>query len=354
MDIKQRTKIYGAIIAVLLIGLYFYGNIALFISVYLGVFIFVAVRAMQLKGRKRAVLALMLSYFIIFIIQLIFYVNTLASPGAWLEHPLKKLFAIFALLLPVVISRYVSVSNNAEIYLPSLKEATTIGFAEIHDYSGKIKGAIDVIQGARKSLSPENIRGILGNINRNDSFDYVNNGTLTEDYFKVARQSMGDPYIYIIITDTGSPTSEIISVFTQKQFNHASLSFDADMKTIVSYNGGEGIYPPGLNQEMLSWFHKKPDSGILIYRLSVSAEQKMAALERIGKINREGSAYNTVGLLTNKSYKPNIMYCSQFVYSIIESVGAAYFDAPTGAIHPTDFIEKDYYRKLEFVEAIRL
>ena len=150
-------------------------------------------------------------------------------------------------------------------------------------------------------------------------------------------------------SNTGTSASEIISVFTQKQFNHASLAFDAKLQTTVSYNGGEHIYPPGLNCEMINFFYKKSDASILVYRLPVTHEQKRAAIDRIYQVNKEGSAYNILGLFVHKRlHKPNIMYCTQFVCKMLEDAGLLYFEKIDGKISPTDLIELDYYRRLKF------
>lgn len=97
---------------------------------------------------------------------------------------------------------------------------------------------------------------------------------------------------------------------------------------------------------------KKNDASILVYKLKVTYEQKLQMINKIQQINEEGSAYNLLGLLTGSSNKPNIMYCSQFLYSMLDSVGAIYFNKPRKSLKPTDFIERDYERKLEFVEKI--
>lgn len=49
-------------------------------------------------------------------------------------------------------------------------------------------------------------------------FRYVSNETLTDKYFKAASNSLDDEHIYIMLTDSGSPASELISVFTKRQF----------------------------------------------------------------------------------------------------------------------------------------
>ena len=116
-------------------------------------------------------------------------------------------------------------------------------------------------------MSSDNLKSVLDDLPRHDSFRYINNGSLTAEYFAEAAKSLADPHVYIVISNTVSVASEIISVFTQRQYNHASLSFDRELRTIISYNGGERVYPPGLNHEMITFFNKKPGASILIYSL---------------------------------------------------------------------------------------
>ncbi len=78
-------------------------------------------------------------------------------------------------------------------------------------------------------------------------------------------------------------------------------------------------------------------------------------IEKISKINEEGSAYNILGLVFKFSFRSNIMYCSQFVYSLLYYADCDFLQ-PTDAfsIKPTDFIEKDYKRKMEFLYELKL
>jgi hypothetical protein len=330
------------------LALFFYGDITLFNLTYFAVFIFMSFRTLQTTGRKRTRLFLIVSYLIVMGIQMAFYALVVEN-----GQPFSKLFAVAALLMPVIIGHYVSVSKHSELYLPTLKEAATISFSQLSAFNSSAVKTLSKLDKARNSLSPDKFKKIIDDLPRHDSFRYVNSGSLTDDYFTAVNSSLNDLYLYLIISDTGTPASEIISVFTQKQFNHASLAFDARLETIVSYNGGERVYPPGLNHEMVSFFNKKLDASILVYRLPVTREQKQSAINKIYEINKDGSAYNLLGLLVGKSFKSNIMYCSQFVYSMLKHIGASYFET-SGIIKPTDLIEKDYFRKLEFVEELRL
>jgi hypothetical protein len=343
----------NVLIAVVFVALYFYGDTLLFILAYFAVFLFVSFRAIQSTGRKRTRALLIVTYFVVFLLQTIFYYHIVTGNDDWTEYPFRKLFAVAIILFPMAISRYVAVNKYTELYLPSLLEAATISFSQLQEFAGILRQTKHMAKKTKVSLSYSNFKEITDDLPKHDSFNYVNSGTLTEEYFLAAEKSLDDPGLYIVISNTGTAASEIISVFTQNQFNHASLSFDADLTTIVSYNGGVNVYPPGLNREMVDFLCMKEDASILIYKLPVTIEQKKLALDKIEQINREGSAYNMLGLVTGHSYKPNIMYCSQFVYKILELIGASYFKAE-GTIKPTDLIEKDYHRKLEFMKEIKL
>ncbi len=77
-------------------------------------------------------------------------------------------------------------------------------------------------------------------------------------------------------------------------------------------------------------------------------------LDKIVEINEHGSAYNLLGLFLKKSYKPNIMYCSQFVYKLLAHAEAQPFEMDPNEIRPTDLIELDYERKLTLEYKIQL
>ncbi|MCL1904459.1 MAG: hypothetical protein FWF94_08620 [Oscillospiraceae bacterium] len=328
-------------------ALFFYGDFTLFMLTYITTFIFLSFRAVQSAGRKRSRFFLVVTYIIVLFLQVIFYTIIMYE-----ERVLSRVFSILAFLLPIIVGHFVA-GRNKERNLPRFQETVTISFAQIHALGNDISRAINKFKKNGKNLSYKNFKYIIEDMPRHNTFRYVNTESLTADYFNAAEEKLDDPHLYVVISNTGAPSSEFISTFTQKQFNHASLAFDAELQTIVSYNDGQRVYPPGLNYEAVSYFNRKHDASILVYSLKVTHEQKRAAIDLVAKINREGSAYNLLGLLFGRSYKSNIMYCSQFVYFILEHIGASYFHV-SGVVKPTDFIEKDYLRKLSFVEEIKL
>ena len=189
---------------------------------------------------------------------------------------------------------------------------------------------------------------IIKDMPRHNVLEYVNKDTISKAFYDDAGASIGDGYIYIVLSSTGTAASELIRSVTKKDYSHVSLSFDADLKTLLSYNGGNNLFAPGMSHELLKFFYKKNDANLLVYKLKATKEQKQAALDEVRKIDAEGSSYNLIGLLLPYSHKENIMFCSQFVYGILKKTGLDYFEKEPYDVKPMDFVELDLRRNLEF------
>lgn len=208
---------------------------------------------------------------------------------------------------------------------------------------------ISLYDNSKDALNRQNIKYFVSEIPRHGYIRYTSQHNLPDKFFALSTEAIeNDDQLYIILSKTGSPASEVISLFTHKDFNHISLSFDRNLETMVSYNGGGHLQEPGLNSENLNSLQQKEDSHVLVYSLKATKEQQYNILSKINKINNEGSAYNVVGLVTSHSIRPNMMFCSQFVYSMFQDTGLNFFDAPHGQVKPTDFIEKDDQQLLTF------
>jgi hypothetical protein len=305
---------------------------------------------LTVNGKKHKIVMAVI-YLLIMVFQLVYNTLVAFSENNTAFMSIRgKFVGIIMVLIPFFIQRLTSESKNVKFYLPSVQDVSVFTFNELVENINTLK---KIVNKGQESLSKENIDGLLKDIPRHNSFRYINKGSLTDEYFEIAYQTLEDLNIYIIISNTGSPAGEIISIFTKKQYNHASLSFDKNLKTIISYNGGEKLYPPGLNMEMLKYFNKKDDSSIIVYSLPVTPEKKKAIIDKIIEINRQGNAYNLIGLVFKFSFKPNIMFCSQFVYKMLKMAEIHYFDKKDGQIKPTDLIELDYYRKLKYEYEIK-
>jgi hypothetical protein len=191
---------------------------------------------------------------------------------------------------------------------------------------------------SRGSLSLGDIGYLIRDLPRHSSSRYLTRRSLPDGWFERAYAALEEPYVYIVVSDTGSPASRFIGIFTAARYNHVSLSFDGALETLVSYNGGNGAANPGLNAEGLEFFGQRAGASLEVYRLRLEPAQKTGLIERIRAIDREGSSYNLLGLLTGKSALPNIMFCSQFVYSVLDGAGLAYFEKEEGEVRPEDFI----------------
>jgi hypothetical protein len=273
-----------------------------------------------------------------------------AEKNSVLDSVIGRIMGLILVQIPFIFSKLISENRDSKSYFPSVQDLSVFTFNEL---AKNIAAVNDVIKQGQKNMSKENVNRLMQDLPRHNSIRYINKGSLTDEYFDMAYKTLDDLKVYIIVSNTGSPASEIISMFTRKQYNHASLSFDKELKTIISYNGGENIYPPGLNMEMVKYFNKKQDSSIIVYSLPISAEKKKMIIKKIREINTEGNAYNLFGLVLKFSFKPNIMFCSQFVYKMLKDAGLNYFEKEEGKIRPTDLIELDYDRKLNYEYKIK-
>ncbi|GAA0180331.1 hypothetical protein SH2C18_30430 [Clostridium sediminicola] len=348
-DLKQYKMFVNISKIMAFLILLFYGDKAIFILAAIFVFLLMIFRAVKINSRKRFRMYLMFIYIILLVGQLIFFARNLFNyQYISLIYFINKIIGIFLLALPYLFESLITINKYTEFYFPSVQDINTMSFSEIKSAINKLHEKVKGIDKIKNRISTDKLEEIVKDLPRHSSIKYINDGTLTNDYFKTAYNSLKDPYIYIVISNTGSAASELISVFTKKQYNHASLAFDYDLKTIISYNGGEKVYPPGLNHEMIEFFNKKEEASIIVYKVKASENQKKQLIDRIKEINEEGSAYNMMGLVFKSSHKPNIMFCSQFVYKMLKYADLAYFDKEDGKVKPTDLIELDYYRKLQF------
>lgn len=233
-------------------------------------------------------------------------------------------------------------------YADVLPTEESFNFSDVKKMFEQLSANINVPKpdGQRNVVS--DIGKLVKDLPKHNAFIYINKGSLSEEYFEEAEKTLDNGYLYIVLSSTGSAAGETIRRVTKKEYSHASLSFDDNLKTIVSYNGGENIYSPGLNEEMIEFFCQKDDANIIIYKIKASREQKEKVLNEVKNINEQGSSYNVLGLFLPYSHKKNIMFCSQFVYCMLEAAGLTYFEKQPEKVKPTDFVELDYERKLEY------
>ena len=352
--LKQLISLLNLFAAFIMVVLLFYGDKALFALAYILITALMISRTLKVEEESKSRISLIIVYTGVLVLKLLFNSSGIFGNGILGIPPsVAKIIGVILIYIPFMIDHFVTVKRYTRFLFPSMDEIASFSFNTFRSNRDNIKGKLGAVHKARKSMSRQNIDEVLRDIPRHSSRRYINNGSLTNEYFEQAYQSLDDPYVYIIISNTGSAASEMISLFTNKEYNHASISFDYDLKTIISYNGGEKVYPPGLNAEMVEYFNKKSDASIMVYKLKTNSPQKKLLIDEIKKINEEGSAYNLLGLLLRYSHKPNIMFCSQFVYKMLKMADLHYFEKKETNVKPTDFVELDYRRQLEFAYEIQ-
>lgn len=60
-----------------------------------------------------------------------------------------------------------------------------------------------------------------------------------------------------------------------------SFAFDRDLFTIISYNGGERVEPPGLDTELVESLAERTGVSVMVYQPPASYGQKRMILNRI-------------------------------------------------------------------------
>lgn len=353
-DLLDSSARHEALVLCVIAVVFLTGTQKVYDSLFFLVAVLMILRTLCSGFHTHEKVALCVGYIVLYKVQTVYTISTIFEKS---HHPAVywtlRAVGVLMLLLPLFVERFVTANKSASFYLPSVEEVQTISFGYLRENKDRLIRTIGDVERTAGKLTPGNLSEVFINTAGHSSTHYVNQGNLTDEFFAHAAQAMDDPWMYIIISDTGSAASELIGSFTKRMYNHASLAFDRQLDTILSYNGGQNIYPPGMNAEMVSHFYQKSDASVLVYRIAASRQQKETILATIRKINEEGSAYNRMGLVTKKSYKPNIMFCSQFVYRMLQEAGLTYFEKQPGQVRPTDFVEMDYHRKLEFVEEIR-
>jgi hypothetical protein len=353
-DLVTERKFMNMIVWVVLLGMAFFGTLPIFILVYVFLAMLMIMRTWLGRALRRVKITTSLVYLLIMVLQITFSSAVIFRQHIYLGTGFfSRVFGTLLVLAPLLAERMLIIRQDTDFYLPSIKEAATLSFSEFNAQKDAVIHSVQSLGKVKQALAVDKLMPLFTDLKRHSSMRYINDGSLTQSYFDSVAATMADPYIYIVISNTGSNASELISLFTQKQYNHASLSFDRDLQTIISYNGGENVYPPGLNPEMVAAFHQKSDASVLVYRLATTLAQKQQIAAKIKQINQTGSAYNIIGLVVKRSLRPNIMFCSQFVYQMLRLSGLAYFTKADGNVKPTDLVELDYYKKLDFCYEIK-
>ncbi len=150
-------------------------------------------------------------------------------------------------------------------------------------------------------------------------------------------------YIYLVFTDTGTYFTKLIKLFTKRQYNHASLSMDAELYNVYSF-GRKNIRNPFnggfVREDMGNELFQTASA--TIYRCCVTEEQYHRIKQLMSKFEQQSDQYryNLLGLfaimLKKQWNRKNAFFCSQFVALVLEEVGITKFKKSVSLVTPQD------------------
>lgn len=132
MDLKGYLIGVYILFGALLVGLLVFGNQLAFLLTYGAVFLCTLARTLSMQTKKRIKGYLVVAYAGVLAAQVVLCIQVLfVEKGTFYDQPFRRLFGVLLVLVPLVVSRYVSVGKYAQFYLPSLQDLSTISFAEL-------------------------------------------------------------------------------------------------------------------------------------------------------------------------------------------------------------------------------
>ena len=163
--------------------------------------------------------------------------------------------------------------------------------------------------------------------------------------------------IYIVLTKTGTLLSKAIGMYTGKEMNHASVSFDAELFNMYSFGRTQ------LNNPLSGGFlRENAETGLLepadcvIYRCTVSHHQylEMRRIVHYMYSNRDRYKYNFLGLfgivMQMELRRERAYFCSQFVATLLKMGGLPVYQNPAfmtpHCISELPYLEKVFAGKL--------
>ncbi|GAE94231.1 hypothetical protein JCM21714_3371 [Gracilibacillus boraciitolerans JCM 21714] len=158
---------------------------------------------------------------------------------------------------------------------------------------------------------------------------------------------MNQEYVYIMLSDTGTLFTNVIKTYTKAPYNHASLSFDSELKEMYSFGRKKPTNPlhGGFVKEDIftGTYSKYPNTSCVIYRLQVTEreKQKMKRILEVFIKNNHKFLYNILGVIGVSLKEPvefsNSYFCSQFVADILFRSGIKLWDKLPAMVTPDDF-----------------
>ncbi|MFD2043252.1 hypothetical protein ACFSTA_02515 [Ornithinibacillus salinisoli] len=164
---------------------------------------------------------------------------------------------------------------------------------------------------------------------------------------------MNERKVYLILTDTGTLFTKMIKLFTNKPYNHASISFDPNLCDVYSFGRKEPTNPfigGFVKEDIRSHLFQRAECAV--YSCSISDDQYYRMYKYIKSMEEQRDLYHynflgLFGVLLNKPIKrSNAFFCSEFVASVMEQGDITEVNKPTSLITPHDLTENEAFELL--------
>lgn len=153
--------------------------------------------------------------------------------------------------------------------------------------------------------------------------------------------------IYVVLSDTGSVLTRLIGFYTKSKYNHCSISFDPEFKTLYSFGRKQPRNPfmGGFVEESFyaGTFKRFSNTTCLVLKMEVDNDSYIQIKKNIDffKENMNEYHYNFIGLfgaaVGKQISRQNGYYCSHFVAKVIEEADVKLWDTPAFLVKPEDF-----------------
>ena len=147
---------------------------------------------------------------------------------------------------------------------------------------------------------------------------------------------MEKKYIYVVLSDTGSVLTRLIGFYTKSKYNHCSISFDPEFKTLYSFGRKQPRNPflGGFVEESFyeGTFKRFSKTTCLVLKMPVEDKNYDQIRKNIDFFVKDKNKYhyNFIGLFAaavgKEVSRQGGYYCSQFVAEVIEDADLKLWD----------------------------
>ena len=161
--------------------------------------------------------------------------------------------------------------------------------------------------------------------------------------------------IYIILMNTGTIPSKIVSLFTMYKYSHVAISLDKKCNILYSFgrrnvnsflNGGFVI-----NNKNGEFFNRFNKTKCIIYKLEIENKKYYKLKKELKKMKKEQEKYkyDFFGIILRYFFLPitfkNKYVCSYFIADILQKNDICKFNKKTCFVRPKDFIDIENIEK---------